>query len=71
MATVLSATHDRHLCTGHFLQELRLFPRRKVPALVELVVMDEVGIGLLRPTPRRMVDLVRKDAQRNRDGDVL
>src|SRR5215216_654802 len=52
-------------------QKLRLFPRRKVPALVELVVMDELGIRPLRPTPRRMVDLVRKNAYRNRDGDVL
>lgn len=24
-------------------QKVRLFPRRKVPTLVELVVMDEVG----------------------------
>src|ERR687890_278526 len=52
-------------------QKLRLFPRRKVPALVELVVMDELGIRPLRPAARRMVDLVRKDAHRNRDGDVL
>src|SRR3954468_13666342 len=52
-------------------QELRLFPGRKVPAPVELVVMDEVGIGPLRPAPRRMDDLVRKNAYRNRVGDVL
>jgi hypothetical protein len=58
-------------CAHHIHQELRLFPRREMPALVELVVIDEVGIGLLRPSPRRMVDLVRKDAQRNRDCDVL
>src|SRR5215204_5835875 len=51
-------------------QKLRLFPRRKVPALVELVVMDELWIRPLRPTPRRMVDLVRKDAHRNRDRDA-
>src|SRR5438876_9581689 len=52
-------------------QKLWLFPRRKVPALVELVVMDELGIRPLRPSPRRIVDLVRKDAHRHRDGDVL
>jgi len=52
-------------------QQLRLFPRRKVPALVELVVMDEPGIGPLRPAPRRMVLLVGKDAHRNGDRDVL
>src|SRR6185503_6581785 len=33
--------------------------------------MYELWIRPLRPSPRRMVDLVRKDAQRNRDGDVL
>src|SRR5918993_3407458 len=52
-------------------QKLRLFPRRKVPALVELVVMDEPGIRPLHPAPRRREDVVRKDAYRNRDGDVL
>src|SRR5213594_3902544 len=52
-------------------QKLRLFPRRKVPALVELVVMDEPGIRPLRPAPRCSDDLVRKEAHRNRDGDVL
>src|SRR5437879_2660824 len=40
-------------------QKLRLFPRRKVPALVELVVMDELGIRPLRPAPRCSDDLVR------------
>src|SRR5215213_5941124 len=52
-------------------QKLRLFPRRKVPALVELVVVDEVGIRPLRPAARGLILLVRKDAYRNRDGDVL
>src|SRR3954471_8747740 len=52
-------------------QKLRLFPSRKVPALLELVVMDEPGIGPLRPAPWRMVLLVRKDAHRNGDRDVL
>src|SRR5438445_3934318 len=52
-------------------QKLRLFPRRKVPALVELVVMDEPGIRPLRPAPRCRDDLVRKEAHGNRDGDVL
>src|SRR5881296_4522452 len=52
-------------------QKLRLFPRRKVPALVEPVVMDEPGIRPLRPAPRRRDDFVRKNAYRNRDGDVL
>src|SRR5215217_5567989 len=33
--------------------------------------MDEFGIGLLCPAPRGPDLLVRKDAHRNRDGDVL
>src|SRR5215213_5040913 len=52
-------------------QKLRLFPRRKVPALVELVVVDEVGIRPLGPAARGLILLVRKNAYRNRDGDVL
>src|SRR5215213_1628463 len=52
-------------------QKLWLFPRRKVPALVELVVMDELGIRSLGPAARGLILLVRKDAYRNRDGDVL
>src|SRR5688500_3294597 len=54
-----------------FAEQLRLFPGREVPALVELVVMDEVGIGLLRPTLRHLIELVRKDAHRYRNGDAL
>src|ERR671918_1650778 len=52
-------------------EELRLLPGRKVPALVELVVVDEIGIGLLRPTPRHLIELVRKDAHGYGDGDAL
>src|SRR5206468_8696483 len=33
--------------------------------------MDEPGIRPLRPAPRRRDDVVRKNAYRNRDGDVL
>ena len=42
-----------------------------MPAFVELVVMDEFGIGTLRPTPRRRIELVGKDAHGNRDGNSL
>src|SRR5438132_7781632 len=52
-------------------EELGLLPRREVAALVELVVMDELGIGALRPAPRGRIDLVWKDAHGNRDGDVF
>src|SRR5687768_17106808 len=54
-----------------FHQYFWLFPRRKVTALFDLVVMNESGISPLGPTPRRMVLLVRKDAHSNRDRDVL
>jgi hypothetical protein len=42
-----------------------------VAAFVELVVVDEVGVRLLHPTLRRLVELVRKRARRNRDLDAL
>src|SRR5215471_4662190 len=43
-------------------EEFRLLPRCKVPTLVELVVVDQLGIRLLCPTPRGRVNLVRKGA---------
>src|SRR5689334_10805365 len=52
-------------------EQLGLLPGGKVPALVELVVMDEVGIGLLGPAPRHLIELVRKDAYGYGDGDAL
>src|SRR5688500_17953302 len=42
-----------------------------MPAFVELVVMDELGIRPLGPAPRAWIELVRKGAHGNRDGDVL
>ena len=48
-----------------------LLPGREVSALVELVVIYEFGIRLLCPTPRCLIELVRKDAHGNRDGDAL
>src|SRR3954466_7744778 len=52
-------------------EQLRLLPGREVPALVELVVVDEVGIRLLCPTARRLIELVREDAHGYRDGHTL
>src|SRR4029077_6177707 len=52
-------------------QQPWLFPRREVPALVELVVIDELGIRPLRPASRRLVELLRKGAHGGRDGDAL
>jgi hypothetical protein len=40
-----------------FREKLRLFPGREVPALVDLVEIDEVAIGALGPALRRTVDL--------------
>src|SRR4051812_6600956 len=51
--------------------QLRLLPGGEVPALVELVVMDQVGIRLLCPTPRHLIELVREDAHGYRDRYAL
>lgn len=40
-------------------------------ALVDLVVVDELGIRPFRPTPRRLVEFVGEDAYGNRNGDAL
>ena len=41
-------------------------------APVELVVIDEVvGVGPLRPAPRRLIELVGEDADREWDRDAL
>jgi hypothetical protein len=42
-----------------------------VPALRDLVVVDEIGIRLFSPIPRRLVEFVRKDADGGRDFDTL
>src|SRR5688572_988458 len=40
-------------------------------ALGDFVEVDELGIRLLRPAPRRLVQLVREDAHGHRDVDAL
>src|SRR5262249_35217419 len=40
-------------------------------AFVELVEVDEVGICLLGPASRRLVELPRKDADGRRNSDAL
>src|SRR6202042_2874129 len=52
-------------------KEHRLLPGREVPAPVELVVVDEVGVSTLGPAARGLVDLAGKYAHAGRDGDVL
>src|SRR5207344_261526 len=48
-----------------------LLPCCEVAAFVELVVIDEFGIRPLCPTSRGLIELVRKGAHRDRDGDVF
>src|SRR5712672_3549466 len=52
-------------------EQFRLFPRGEVPAPVEFVVIDKFGIRPLCPTTRSRVELVRKDAHGNRDGNAF
>jgi hypothetical protein len=52
-------------------KQLRLFPGREVSALVELVVVDQLGIRLLHPAPRRLLELIREGARRHRDLHAL
>src|SRR5215204_2399904 len=52
-------------------EELRLLPGREVVALVDLVEVDEVGIGLLGPTARRLIELTREDAHGGRNRGAL
>jgi hypothetical protein len=42
-----------------------------VPALGELVEVDEMRIGLLRPAPWRGIEFVGKDPDGNGDGDTF
>jgi hypothetical protein len=44
--------------------------RRIVPALVNLIVIDELVVCPLGPTSRRLIVLAGKDAYGSRDGDV-
>src|ERR1700738_3029448 len=52
-------------------EDLRLFPRGEVAALVSLVPIDEVAEGTLTPNSRWSVDLAGKYSDRDRNlGDV-
>src|SRR3569832_2314888 len=52
-------------------EELRLFPCREMSALGQLVVVDQVGEGPLRPAARRLVQLVRESADGNQNHHTL
>src|SRR4051795_5271705 len=49
----------------------RLLPGGEVATLVDLVVVDEVGICPLRPAPRGLVLLAREHADGDRDGHAF
>src|SRR4051812_35305736 len=52
---------DRNAARSHLVrEEVRLLPGREVVALVDLVEVDEVGVGRLRPAPRRLIELSRR-----------
>src|SRR3954464_15142080 len=50
--------------------QLRLLPGGEVPAALDLVVVDEVGVCLLAPAARRVDDVVGEDAHGHGNGDV-
>jgi hypothetical protein len=42
-----------------------------VVALADFVEVDEVGVGLFGPTPRRLIELSREEAHGSRNRDAL
>src|SRR5687768_11763870 len=52
-------------------EELWLFPGGEVTAFVELVVIDELGVGPLRPASRGLILFAREYAHGNGNGDAL
>src|SRR6185369_12598220 len=52
-------------------EQLRLLPGGEVTAFRQLVVVNELRIGPLSPSPRYRVDLVRIDADCDRDANAL
>ena len=53
-----------------FGEELRLFPGRKVPALGELVEVNELGVRPFRPASWSRIEFVGKNAHGGRDNDA-
>src|SRR4029079_6857445 len=47
------------------------FPGGEVPAFVHLVKVDQVAIGAPRPRLRRPIDVLRKDRDGDRYGDLI
>src|SRR5688500_8160200 len=57
-------------CSEFLDENRRLLPGCEMAALGEPVVMDEIVVGALRPIPRSLVDLLRENADRGRNGDA-
>src|ERR1700728_4842941 len=57
-------------CSQLGAEEFRLLPCREVSALRDSVVVNQLGISFLGPTPRGLINLVWKGAHGNRDRDV-
>src|ERR1700693_4628511 len=67
----LASSAQRSERRSHLGHEKRgLLPRSEVAALVELVVVDQLGIGTLRPAPRGCIDFIGEDAHGDRDLDA-
>src|SRR5207248_4857085 len=70
-STVRPLTTQRFERSAHLVHKrLRLLPRGKVRALWDAVVVDELGIRLLSPALRRLVDLFGESAHGDRDLDA-
>src|SRR5215211_164221 len=52
-------------------EQVRLLPGGEVAALVDFVEMDELGVRLLGPAPRRLVLLAGEDGHGHRDLHAL
>src|SRR5437762_11329313 len=68
-AMTLVQRFDRRTQLGR--EDFRLFPRRKVAAFVEFVIMDKLRVSLLSPAPWSLVELVWERAHRDRNDDVF
>ena len=51
-------------------ENFRLLPSGEVSALLDTVVIHELGISFLRPAERSFVELIREHAYGNRDFDA-
>src|SRR5262245_31322910 len=50
-------------------EELGLLPRREVPALFDLMVVNELGVGFFGPASGRLKLFAREDGHAHRDLD--